>query len=161
MVTTQSVARNPPVERLIPELLNKFEQIDYPDAQTRWAGRYKIRISGGKYEYKPQSRFIHNFGRSTGALLTYESGKVTMVTGFSWNQIAIAGMGVDRVTIQDASLGTTAQYWEMLINDGDVAELQTISFDPPLLFPNGVTVDNGWNAATGGSVEACIWGFTE
>jgi len=139
----------------------------YPDPGVRWAGFYKVRSTGaqgGEWILKPQIRFMMNFGASTGALVPFGTADPCYVTGFSYSWTGVIMNSLARITLQDRDLTTTAPFWEMVSDSGGAPTEQPlafVTFDPPLFFPNGGEVSNGWGTVTNGAVEANVWGWNE
>lgn len=157
MPTNQSVARSPPVERLIPALLTTFSQAPYPDSGVRYAKYYKVRLSGNKFDVKPQQQWTYwaDQGDASEAITTMRS-FVTSIT-MQFNGITGTGTSGDIWALRNGSIAGDRIFKGRL---GDGTTNWSAMFPTPLEFPEGVFFER-LGTPTGGAGTWNITGWQE
>lgn len=156
MVTTQKIFQ-PPVEGVLAELKNKFEQYPYPDAGVRWEAYYKRQLSGQKYEIKPQTPYRKIiYANTADALLTPYPTFITTIS--LWYSLAGLGSG-DDLQLGDGNINSGNVQFEKRIINGTYGEFVWV-FPRPLIFLQGIYLDNGATSGTG-TMRFELWGWQE
>lgn len=144
-MTTRQTIFQPSVEQVLQDLKDSFKQPDYADPQTKWTGRYKKLLAGNRFEIKDQNSFQRCllFTGGDAAFTNPETysypGKILMITSISI-AYSLGVHGIGHINIYDFEAAGIQKHRFRIYGSTSISD-HTWNFEPPLICPQGFTID--------------------
>ena len=156
MPTNQQVAVNPPIERVLKDLIDSLNQ-SYPDSGVAYGSYYKVRLSGSRFQLRKQTpvRILLQSNTATAQITS----KATYITAINVHVVNFTQSSAGNFTLYDSSAATTNERLALRVDTSENYHW-TCSYPTPIQFKNGVYLINGL-LSTGGSFRVELYGWQE